>query len=148
MSDTSKDRAPAKADASNDGEATAAAGGGDPGSPAGGKPAEAASPGAAGGGSVARGDTHADEPYVGVDPVYMNHANDTEAPLSGDGDEGGVFDEAVERERATRLEDAIGPSLDEPPSQDDETAARDRAERERARDARRARARKILDGLK
>lgn len=31
--------------------------------------------------TVAPGNTHADEPYLGTDPVYQNHANDTESPL-------------------------------------------------------------------
>lgn len=29
----------------------------------------------------AAGDTHAEEPFVGVSPEYQNYANDTEAPL-------------------------------------------------------------------
>lgn len=37
--------------------------------------------------SVAPGNTHADEPYLGTDPVYQNHANDTEAPLTVDLDD-------------------------------------------------------------
>lgn len=39
------------------------------------------------------------EAYIGVDPMYRNHANDTDAPGIAKGKEGAVEREAKEREK-------------------------------------------------
>lgn len=60
--------------------------------------------------SVAPGNTHADEPYLGTDPVYQNHANDTEKPLTvdldDDADEATAMAAYVEEVATQNFEDA------------------------------------------
>ena len=54
------------------------------------------------------------ENYVGVDPIYQNHANDTEAPMKGSGPEDKLLESLDEG--ATEVpakEDSDEPSLED-----------------------------------
>lgn len=81
---------------------------------------------------VARGDGNADEPYVGVDPIYQNHASDTEAPLTAEGDAGKLEEQAREREVAARK--AAEETVQAEPPGPDETRSSTEQKRSSARD--------------